>query len=117
MPSSKPVAIITGATSGVGLECAKVFARAGYRLVLAGRRSTKGNLLVSELRENGWTASFKKTDVSNDAELAELFNFAEETYGQVNVVFNNAGIEGQYVPLESKVSMLATEAAVGLVML
>eukprot|EP00730_Choanoeca_flexa_P007302 TRINITY_DN12309_c0_g2_i2.p1 TRINITY_DN12309_c0_g2~~TRINITY_DN12309_c0_g2_i2.p1 ORF type:complete len:148 (+),score=27.51 TRINITY_DN12309_c0_g2_i2:241-684(+) len=50
-------------------------------------------------------AAFKQTDVSNDSELAELFAFADETYGRVDVVFNNAGVEGGWTTLDDKAAV------------
>ena len=103
-----PVLIMTGATSGIGRDSAPVFAAAGYRLVLAGRRAKLGEELVAELERAGYTAAFKQTDVADNEQLAELFAFAQTTYGRVDVVFNNAGVDGEWVPLADKVSHSCT---------
>lgn len=91
--ATKPVIIITGATSGIGKASSFVFAQAGYRLVLAGRRAEKGQAVADEIRKQGHEAIFKQTDVTNDEDLDALVATTKASYGRLDVLFNNAGVE------------------------
>ena len=82
------VAIITGATSGIGEATARVFAREGARLVIAGRAQDKGEALVREL---GDRVIFQRTDVMNEADIAALVTAAVDRFGRLDCLFNNAG--------------------------
>src|SRR5213593_4637709 len=88
------VALVTGATSGIGLATALAFAREGAKVVLSGRREKEGNQVVSRIRKSGGEATFIKTDVSSEAEVEALVNKTVSTYGRLDAAFNNAGIEG-----------------------
>ena len=97
--STSQVLLVTGATSGIGAATAKSFAADGHRVVLSGRRADKGEALVSEIRAAGGEATFVRTDVSNPEELQALVDRTLETYGRLDVAFNNAGVEGDsFVP-------------------
>ncbi len=86
------VAVITGATSGIGEETARVFLSQGARLVIAGRNREKGDALAEELNGSGEErVLFQRTDVSSEAEIATLMDAAVERFGQVDCLFNNAG--------------------------
>lgn len=82
------VAIITGATSGIGEATARRFAEEGAKLVLAGRTVDKGEALAREL---GASALFKATDVMREADIAALVDAAVARFGRLDVMFNNAG--------------------------
>ena len=82
------VAIITGATSGIGEATARVFAAEGARLLLAGRTADKGEALARELGER---AVFQRTDVMKEADIAALIESAVKKYGRLDCLFNNAG--------------------------
>jgi NAD(P)-dependent dehydrogenase (short-subunit alcohol dehydrogenase family) len=82
------VAIITGATSGIGEATARVFAAEGARLVLAGRSSDKGEALASELGEQ---VVFQRADVLKEADIAALVETATRKFGRLDCLFNNAG--------------------------
>lgn len=93
------VAIITGATSGIGREAAKLFARQGISVVAAGRSRTAGNELVEEITAEGGQASFVQADIGDSNDVARLVASAETTYGGLDYAFNNAGIEGSFGPI------------------
>lgn len=82
------VAIITGATSGIGEATARVFAKEGARLVLAGRTADKGEALAQEL---GAQVVFQRADVMREADIAALVERACSTFGGLDCLFNNAG--------------------------
>ncbi|MEM7305093.1 MAG: glucose 1-dehydrogenase [Planctomycetota bacterium] len=97
------VALVTGATSGIGLAAAKAFAERGAKVVLAGRRQDRGEEAAGALREAGHEALFVRTDVDNEAEVNALVGQAVESYGRLDFAFNNAGIEGDpFVPLHEQ---------------
>ena len=82
------VAIITGATSGIGEATAHRFASEGARLALAGRSADKGEEMVREL---GGSAMFLRTDVLREDDIAGLIDAAMARFGRVDCLFNNAG--------------------------
>ena len=93
------VILVTGATSGIGAATAKAFASANHRVVLAGRRADKGQAILDQIQGAGGEATFFKADVSNPEEVQSLVDKTLETYGRLDVAFNNAGIEGDaFVP-------------------
>ena len=90
------VAIITGGTSGIGAGTVAVFAREGARVVIAGRTVEKGERLAAEIGEN---ALFVRTDVSKEAEIEAMVARTVEHFGQLDVLFNNAGVPGPNQPI------------------
>ncbi|MGI8826362.1 MAG: glucose 1-dehydrogenase [Chloroflexota bacterium] len=86
------VAIITGAASGIGREAALIFAREGARVVIGDMNEAGGRQAVADIEGNGGEAVFVKTDVSRAADVENLVRAAEERFGKLNVIFNNAGI-------------------------
>jgi NAD(P)-dependent dehydrogenase (short-subunit alcohol dehydrogenase family) len=93
------VALVTGATSGIGRETAILFARAGAKVVVSGRRELEGNETIDLIRAAGGDGLFVKTDVSKAAEVEALVQKTVETFGRLDIAFNNAGIEGVWVPI------------------
>jgi len=85
------VCIITGATSGIGRESAKVFAREGAKVVFAGRREARGREVEAEIKAAGGDCLFVRTDVTIDADCDNLVKAALDTYGTIDVFFGNAG--------------------------
>lgn len=83
------VVVITGASSGIGAETAKVLARNGAKVVLSARREDRLNELVAEIGEN---ASYLKSDVTSPADMKALAAIAKEKYGRIDALFANAGI-------------------------
>lgn len=95
MPSfdlSQQVVLVTGASSGLGLYFAKMFAHAGATVVVAARRVEKLQQLVMEIVEDGGNAVAVAMDVTSEHSVAEAFESAEASVGTINVVVNNAGL-------------------------
>ena len=85
-------AVITGATSGIGRETAREFARAGVKVVVAGRRRERLQELVAELAATGAEALAVPTDVAEQAQVEQLIEQAVARFGGVDVLVNNAGV-------------------------
>jgi NAD(P)-dependent dehydrogenase (short-subunit alcohol dehydrogenase family) len=93
------VAIVTGGTSGIGRETAVLFAKAGAKVVVAGRRDREGKETIGLVRTAGGEGLFVKTDVSRAAEVEALVRKTVEKFGRLDIAFNNAGIEGNWIPI------------------
>lgn len=86
------IAIVTGATSGIGKATAVLLAARGAKVVVAGRRESEGNAVVAQIQNAGGTATFVKTDVTVEAEVENLVKTTVATYGPVDVAFLNSGV-------------------------
>ena len=86
------VVIITGASSGLGEASALRLAKSGAKLMLAARREDRLQNLVNRIEQAGGTAHYKVTDVTNLTEVEALAKAAQETYGKIDVLVNNAGL-------------------------
>jgi NAD(P)-dependent dehydrogenase (short-subunit alcohol dehydrogenase family) len=93
------VGLVTGGTSGIGRETAVLFAKAGAKVVVAGRRAPEGEETIELVRAAGGEGLFVKTDVSKASEVETLIQKAVERFGRLDVAFNNAGIEGVWTPI------------------
>jgi NAD(P)-dependent dehydrogenase (short-subunit alcohol dehydrogenase family) len=93
------VGIVTGGTSGIGREAAVLFAKAGAKVVVAGRRETEGEETVELVRAAGGDGLFVKTDVSRASEVEALVQKTVEKFGRLDVAFNNAGVESALAPI------------------
>ncbi len=91
----KRVALVTGGTSGIGKAAAIALAKAGAKLVIAGRRTDAGNSVAEGIKKEGGEAVFVKTDVSQEADVKALVDKTINRFGRLDVAFNNAGIEGE----------------------
>lgn len=85
------VALITGASSGIGAAAARVFAREGARVVLAARREQRIKDLSEELRAQGAQAAYVVTDVTRRGDAEAAVARAVEEFGRLDCAFNNAG--------------------------
>ena len=94
------VALVTGGTTGIGRETAIAYARGGAKVVVAGRRESEGNETLRLIREVGGEALFVKTDVSVEEDIIRLVAQTVQTFGRLDIAFNNAGIE-LFAPLNS----------------
>src|SRR6266436_9352460 len=88
------IAIITGGGSGIGRASCLLFAREGAKVIVADYVPDGGNETVRQIKEEGGEASFVSTDVSKSAEVQKMIATTVQTYGRVDILFNNAGIEG-----------------------
>jgi NAD(P)-dependent dehydrogenase (short-subunit alcohol dehydrogenase family) len=86
------VALITGASSGIGRETALLFAREGAKVVAVDVNDPGGAETVARIRQEGGHALYVHADISRAADCQAMVQAAEETYGQLNILFNNAGI-------------------------
>ncbi len=94
------VAIVTGAGSGVGKRAALALLQEGYSVALAGRRAERLEATVTEAGAAGSQALVVPTDVGDPAAIRALFAKTKETFGRLDVLFNNAGIGAPAIPLE-----------------
>lgn len=86
------VAVVTGASVGLGRAAAARFAREGASVVAADTNEADGNALVDELKSQGLEAIFVNTDVSKECAVKTLFETAAARYQRVDVLYNNAAI-------------------------
>jgi NAD(P)-dependent dehydrogenase (short-subunit alcohol dehydrogenase family) len=93
------VAIVTGGTSGIGRDTAVLFAKAGAKVVVAGRREAEGKESIDLIRGAGGDGLFVKTDVSRAADVQALVQKTVEKFGRLDIAFNNTGIEGSWGPI------------------
>lgn len=89
------VALITGASSGIGEATAIALAESGAAVVLGARREDKLADLANRITSNGGRAVYRKTDVTNAQDTQSLVDLAVSEFGGLDIVFNNAGIEGE----------------------
>jgi NAD(P)-dependent dehydrogenase (short-subunit alcohol dehydrogenase family) len=90
------VALITGGGSGIGRATAMLFAGEGAKVVVADISPERGEETVRAIRESGGLATFVKTDVTREEDVRCAVQTAEDAYGQLNILFNNAGVAGPY---------------------
>lgn len=100
MGLSGKVALITGAGSGIGRSVAIALAQNSYSIVLAGRRKERLEATAQELTQASPQPLVVPADVTDPAAVRELFAKTKETFGRLDLLFNNAGVSGRAVPLE-----------------
>jgi NAD(P)-dependent dehydrogenase (short-subunit alcohol dehydrogenase family) len=100
MSSHGRIAIVTGASSGIGAAVARALLADGYRVVIAARRVEKLQEIVRGACEAGRNLLPVTTDVTNPQSVRELFARTVEAFGRLDVLFNNAGVNSPSVLLE-----------------
>lgn len=86
------VAIVTGASSGIGRAIAEMFAAEGAKTVLAARRKDQLDEIVEGITKKGGTAMAVPTDVTQEDQVLALFAKTKQAYGRIDVTVNNAGV-------------------------
>lgn len=99
---SGKIALVTGASSGLGYQCAKVLAEAGANVVVAARREAKLEQLVNEIKSSGAQAQALRMDVTSAESVHSAFERIEKELGVVDVLINNAGVADTKFFLEVK---------------
>lgn len=94
--------LITGGTSGIGLEAVRAFSSRGANVVFTGRREAEGLAIMNELRARDENVFFVQADVTIENDHLNVFNFIETMFGNLDIAFNNAGVE-----LESSITALS----------
>lgn len=92
MKLADKVAIITGAGSGIGRATAILFAQEGAKVVVADIVEGVGEETVAQIKEAGGEAIFVRADVSKASDVENMIQTAVDTYGQLNILYNNAGL-------------------------
>lgn len=89
----KTTVLITGASRGIGAECARTFAKNGYNVAVNYFRSEKNALdLKAEINDGGGVAEIFKADVSDEKQVEEMISAVVKRFGKVNVLVANAGV-------------------------
>jgi len=86
------VVAITGASSGIGEAASRHLAQLGAKVVLGARRTDRLEKIVGEIRAQGGIAEYKPLDVTRREDVEAFVQFAEKTFGKIDVVVNNAGL-------------------------
>jgi NAD(P)-dependent dehydrogenase (short-subunit alcohol dehydrogenase family) len=82
------VAVVTGGTSGIGKAAALALAKAGAKVVVAGRREDEGNAVVKAIEKGGGKALFVKMDVTREVDVKALVDNAVANFGRLDIAFN-----------------------------
>jgi NAD(P)-dependent dehydrogenase (short-subunit alcohol dehydrogenase family) len=93
------VALVTGATSGMGAVTAQALAAAGASVVFCGRRSREGAAVERRIREAGGDALYVQTDVTDEAQVRRLVETVDQRHGRLDFAFNNVGTSDGTGPL------------------
>ncbi|OYT85786.1 MAG: 3-oxoacyl-ACP reductase [Pseudomonas sp. PGPPP4] len=100
MTTIRPIALVTGASQGIGRAVALGLLQDGFRVVLAARRAEPLEALAEEARQQGGEALAVPCDVTDAASVEALFARIRETYGRLDLLFNNAGVGAPAVPID-----------------
>lgn len=89
----KKIALITGANKGIGLETAVQLAQAGIKVIATARNEERGKAALQPLQDQGLDVEFVQLDVNDDAQRQAVVDHVTKTYGKLDILINNAGIE------------------------
>jgi NAD(P)-dependent dehydrogenase (short-subunit alcohol dehydrogenase family) len=95
---SGKVALVTGASSGIGRATAIEFARRGAKVIVSARRRAEVEALAAEIKREGHEAAAVVADINIEKDVIDLVAKTISTYGRMDVAFNNAGTEGEFTP-------------------
>lgn len=101
MRLDKKVAVVTGSGSGIGRASATLFAKEGAKVVIADINDAGGEETVKTIKSNGGEAVFIHTDVSKTSDAENLIKRTVETFGKIDIFFNNAGTPQKTMPFET----------------
>jgi NAD(P)-dependent dehydrogenase (short-subunit alcohol dehydrogenase family) len=90
--NTKPVAVVTGANRGLGLETARQLAKRDIRVIIASRNAGKGEMALEKLLAEGLDVVCQPLDVTSESSVAELGAFIHSRCGRVDILVNNAGV-------------------------
>lgn len=95
------VALVTGATSGIGAATAIRFAEAGAIVICTGRNKERGENVVKTIKDKGGKAVFYEMDIDIDQSIKQVAEVVRKEFGELDIIFNNAGIFPVLPPLET----------------
>lgn len=90
--TTQKVVLITGASSGIGEATARLLAQEGLRVVLGARRTDRLATIASDIRDKGGVAEYRALDVTSLEDMQAFVEFAQDRFGRLDVVVNNAGL-------------------------
>jgi NAD(P)-dependent dehydrogenase (short-subunit alcohol dehydrogenase family) len=93
------VALVTGGSSGIGRAAAVAFAKYGAKVIVAARRTDRGQNVVQQICDSGGNAHFIPADMAQPDRIRSLIEQTVKYFGCLDFAFNNAGIEGKFAPL------------------
>jgi NAD(P)-dependent dehydrogenase (short-subunit alcohol dehydrogenase family) len=100
MRLANKVALITGGTSGIGEATAVLFAKEGAKVAITGRNEKRGHAVTEQIAKDGGQAIFIRTDVRLTADCRRAVDETVHAFGQLDILFNNAGIFYAHTALE-----------------
>lgn len=89
---SNKIALITGATSGIGAACAREMAEAGATVIIAGRNAVRGMEVVKAIRKDKGVAYFVELDICSNTSIKSVYEFVDTKFGRLDILVNNAGV-------------------------
>ena len=104
--AEQKIAVVTGASSGIGRSTAIALAKVGNKVVVAARRDKEGEETLRLVKESGGEGIFVKTDVSNEDNVRALVEKTVKRYGRLDYAFNNAGVVEDPAPFTNKTSSI-----------
>ena len=93
------VVLVLGSNAGIGRAAAEAFAREGAKVVVSARREDQGVAVAQAIQKAAGTARFIRADVAREADLRAVIDGTVKEFGRLDVLFNNAGIEGKNGPI------------------